>query len=55
VLGFYNDKYPDGSVFMVLKSLSYFEDADLELSPRMYIDVQWGEIKAYISEQLKHI
>ena len=55
VLGFYNDKYPDGSVFMVLKSLSYYEDADLELSPRMYIDVQWGEIKAYISEQLKHI
>jgi predicted nucleotidyltransferase component of viral defense system len=55
VIGFYNDKYPDGSVFMVLKSLSYFEDADLELSPRMYIDIQWGEIKAFISEQLKHI
>lgn len=55
VLGFYNDKYPDGSAFMVLKSLSYFEDADLELSPRMYIDVQWDEIKAFISEQLKHI
>jgi predicted nucleotidyltransferase component of viral defense system len=55
VISFYNDKYPDGSVFMVLKSLSYFEDADLELSPRMYIDVQWDEIKAFISEQLKHI
>ena len=55
VLGFYNDKYPDGSAFMVLKSLSYFEDADLELSPRMYIDVQWDEIKVFISEQLKHI
>ena len=55
VISFYNDKYPDGSIFMVLKSLSYFEDADLELSPKMYIDVQWYEIKAFISEQLKHI
>ena len=55
VISFYNEKYPDGSIFMVLKSLSYFEDADLELSPKMYIDVQWDEIKAFISEQLKHI
>jgi predicted nucleotidyltransferase component of viral defense system len=55
VISFYNEKYPDGSLFMVLKSLSYFEDADLELSPKMYIDVQWDEIKAFISEQLKHI
>jgi len=55
VINFYNEKYPDGSIFMVLKSLSYFEDADLELSPKMYIDVQWDEIKVFISEQLKHI
>ncbi len=55
VISFYNEKYPDGSLFMVLKSLSYFEDADLELSPKMYIDVQWDEIKAFISEQIKHI
>jgi hypothetical protein len=55
VISFYNEKYPDGSLFMVLKSLSYFEDADLELSPKMYIDVQWDEIKAFISEQLKYI
>ncbi len=55
VISFYIEKYPDGSLFMVLKSLSYFEDADLELSPKMYIDVQWDEIKAFISEQLKHI
>jgi hypothetical protein len=55
VISFYNEKYPDGSLFMVLKSLSYFEDADLELSPKMYVDVQWDEIKVFISEQLKHI
>lgn len=28
LIDFYKEKYPDGSEFLVLKSLSYFEDAD---------------------------
>lgn len=32
---FYERKYPDGSMFMVLKSLSYFEDAEQDPSPYM--------------------
>lgn len=48
MMGFYNEKYFDGSEFMVLKSLSYFEDADREPSPELYEEVDWGEIKSHI-------
>ncbi|MFN2424702.1 MAG: nucleotidyl transferase AbiEii/AbiGii toxin family protein [Cryomorphaceae bacterium] len=48
MMGFYNEKYFDGSEFMVLKSLSYFDDADREPSPELYEEVDWGEIKSHI-------
>jgi nucleotidyltransferase AbiEii toxin of type IV toxin-antitoxin system len=48
ILGFYSRKYHDGSEFLVLKSLSYFDDAEKEESPNMLIDIDWNEIKKYI-------
>jgi len=33
MLAFYESKYPDGSKFMVLKSLTYFDDANGENDP----------------------
>ncbi|MBK7311847.1 MAG: hypothetical protein IPI93_13990 [Sphingobacteriaceae bacterium] len=50
---FYKMKYPNGSVFSVLKSLSYFDDADAEPSPKMLVSVEWDHIKNTISEQVK--
>lgn len=48
LIQFYLDKYADGSEFMVLKSLAYFDDADLEETPVLFEQVSWEEIKKNI-------
>lgn len=53
LLHLYSKKYNDGSVFMVLRSLAYFDDAEEELMPKMLVDVTWNEIKATITHKLK--
>ncbi|MEC4050840.1 hypothetical protein OX284_015490 [Flavobacterium sp. SUN046] len=50
MISFYNKKYYDGSEFMILKSLNYFEDADLEEMPFMSEDVKWEDIKDTLSK-----
>lgn len=56
LLDFYKTKYADGSEFMVLKSLTYFEDAETEEMPVMYESINWNEIKQIIiKEELKLI
>jgi hypothetical protein len=44
MINFYNRKFSDGSEFLVLKSLSYFEDA----MPEMLMNVSWKEVKTVI-------
>jgi hypothetical protein len=46
---FYNSKYNDGSEFLVLKSLVYFDDANLEEMPVMFDPINWEEIKVNIA------
>ena len=48
MIGFYLQKYPDGSEFMVRKSLTYFDDADNEEAPIMFQSITWKEIKKTI-------
>ena len=48
MLSFYERKYPDGTAFMVLKSLSYFDDAEHEPSPFMLEKVDWSDVKKHI-------
>lgn len=48
LMGFYRKKYPDGSCFMVMKSLTYFDDADLDVHPRMFEHIEWSDIKSHI-------
>lgn len=50
ILSFYEQKYHDGSLFMVEKSLTYFDDADLQLQPIMYKDFDWQTCKKTIIE-----
>ena len=52
ILDFYSRKYPDSSSFMAMKSLAYFEDAEEEPMPYMFIDVSWDEIKQNILSHL---
>ena len=50
MLGFYRNKYFDGSEYLVLKSLTYFADAENDIEVEMIKDVSWIKIKAYILE-----
>lgn len=52
MISFYNTKYEDGSEFMVLKSLTYFEDAEYEEIPILFQKLDWAEIKVSIQKAL---
>ena len=52
MLDFYLDKYFDGSEFMVIKSLSYFEEADVQPQPQMFKDFDWEICKQKIIEEV---
>lgn len=53
MLDFYLQKYPDGSEFIVLKSLSYFDDAEEDESPVMLKPAKWGTVKKIIISSLE--
>lgn len=56
MLGFYMQKYSDGSEFMVIKSLTYFEDAEIEVAPVLIKTINWEKVKStIISETKKYI
>ncbi len=52
MIAFYNTKYADGSEFMVLKSLTYFEDAQSEEIPILFQKLDWNEIKFSIQKAI---
>ena len=52
LLDFYIQKYDDGSAFLVLKSLSYFEDAESDENPMMLKSENWELIKEFIKNTL---
>ncbi|MCF6243054.1 MAG: hypothetical protein L3J74_17150 [Bacteroidales bacterium] len=59
ILQFFVQKYPSGSTFLALKSLSYFVDADKSEMPKMFSDISWEyvneTIKKTVSEYLSSI
>ncbi len=55
ILSFYSQKYHDGSLFMVQKSLTYFDDAEYQLQPKMYKDFNWELCKQKIIEEVLKI
>jgi len=55
VLSLFEKKYPSGERFMAMKSLTWFEDADLEPDPTSLNGLAWESVKATILESLKSI
>lgn len=55
MFNFYMQKYTDASSFMVVKSLTYFEDAENEPEPYMFEPVNWNSIKAEIRKQASRL
>ena len=52
MLAFYNEKYQDGASFLVLKSLTYFDDAEVDAQPFMLKKIEWEQIKQTIVSSL---
>ena len=48
----YSEKYKDASLFLVLKSLAYFVDADSDDEPVMLKRIEWKEIKNSIDKEV---
>jgi len=55
MLDLYSKKYPDGSFFNVLRSLTYFADAEVMPMPKMLMPVKWDEIKSTIKNSVKSL
>ena len=49
---FYEEKYKNNSIFTIQKSLTFFEDADSQQHPKMYLDFNWEICKQKIIEEV---
>jgi len=52
MVGFFQTKYADGSIFLLFKSLSYFEEADMENEPQLLHPVPWEKMKDTIKQAI---
>ena len=52
LIDLYSQKYHDGSIFLVLKSLAYFDDADEQEMPFMFHNTSWQTMKNSIKKAL---
>ena len=55
IMGFYLEKFPEGSTFLAYKSLSYFTDAEKQAMPKMLIPTNWDKVKNSIITEIKKI
>lgn len=53
LMDFFRRKISDESDLMVARSLTYFEDADVEAMPKMLSSVAWSEVKTRIRKAVK--
>ena len=48
IMDFYRQKYPEFSEYRALLSMTYFDDAEMQDMPLMFIDTPWNEMKRTI-------
>lgn len=53
IMGFYKQKYPESSEYRALISMTYFEDAEMQTMPTMFIPTSWEEMKSVIIQAVK--
>lgn len=53
IMAFYKQKYPEFSEYRALLSMTYFEDAEMQDMPKMFIDTSWKEMKKAIIMAVK--
>lgn len=52
---FYNAKYEDGSIFMVSRSITYFDDADKDEDLMIFKKISWQTIKETILKEVQKL
>jgi predicted nucleotidyltransferase component of viral defense system len=55
MMDLYSQKYPEDSDFQVLRSLTYFEDADNNTDPQMLVEYNWTAIKKTIIREVRQL
>ena len=57
VLKWFEQKYKglQYNLTHIVKSLTYFEDAEKEVMPKMLIDVSWLQIKQFFKEETENL
>ena len=55
ILHFYSEKYPEYSEYRALLSLSYFDDAEMQPMPKMFIADTWNQVKQNIKMAIKDL
>lgn len=53
ILGFYQQKYADSQLFTVIRSLTYFEEAESDPMPLMLAPVNWPQVKLTIQKTVE--
>lgn len=55
LVGFYNQKYPDGNELLVARSLAYFTDAEEDEDLTLLQEADWPTVKKAIETAVKQI
>lgn len=55
LIEFYQKKYTKHSQFQMIKSLIYFEDAEIYPQPKMFLEFNWEDCKETIKEKFDEI
>lgn len=54
LLDMYSRKYSDGSLFIVMKSLTYFDDAETDPMPNVLNDTTWETVKDFLRKVVRN-
>lgn len=55
LIDWYTQKYPDGNVYLTMRSLVYFADAEQEVMPNMLMPVDWENVKSTIRQAIREM
>lgn len=54
ILDMYSRKYSDGSLFIVMKSLTYLDDAETDPMPNVLNDTTWETVKDFLRKVVRN-
>lgn len=53
ILQFYSDKITDGNLWLAIRSLTFFNDADIQPSPKLFSNTSWEHMKSIILKEVQ--